>query len=139
MSSPTQTKDGLVFGPNSKGNRYIAMYYHRQTRNPNKSLWDPSFTVVEEYELFNLSDVNNWSCQAGNKWGILDDGRRKLGSDGQRISFCPSNGNPQDPWHGYPVSTVSMDYAVPEEVLQLWETNKVVSSITARRIRSAKL
>ena len=58
---------------------------------------------------------------------------------GESLSFCPANATAGTPWHGYPVSAATSDYEVPEEVLTVWEASKVVSGITARRIRGGKI
>lgn len=138
-ASPIPTKAGLQYGPTASGKLDISVYHHRNTANGKKTLWDSAFKPSEEYLLFELGDGSGWFCSEGNLWGILDDGRRRLGTGGERLSFCPLNPNATLPWHGYPVSTASHDYEVPEDVMEKWEIFEVISKITARRIRGGKL
>ena len=131
---PRTTRDGLEFGPNDSGKLYMSMNYHRGTRNPNKSTWHQDFKPQEEYELFDRGDRDAWRCARGHQWGIAEDGSRRLGSGGERVSFCPMNENLTVPWHGYPVFAEGA-YKVPEEVIAIWEDGCVVGRITAKRLR----
>lgn len=135
---PTMEQDGFLYGPNGSGKTYKSLNYHRNPQKPGKSLWHGNFTRDEEFELFCLCDNTQWVCVDGNYWGTRN-GKYILGTAEERFSFYPSNANPLVPWHGYPIRSSSRDYRVPDEIIEMWLTAKIIDGITAKRIRSAKI
>ena len=136
---PKPTSNGLLFDPNASGKEYLSAYNHRGTRNRNKTIWDAAFVPQAEFDLFNLGDASGWFSPTGEMWCVHNGGLTKLGHMGERLSFCPKPDSPGVPWHGYPVSSASVDYELPEAILKLWESSGVVSKITSRKIRGGKL
>lgn len=138
FSMPIMETDGFLYGPNKSGKTYKSLNYHRNTPKPNKSRWLDTFSRDEEFDLFCGCDAQNWVCASGNYWGTIN-GKRLLGTQEERFSFCPSNSNSLVPWHGYPIKSASRDYRVPDQIVDLWLNAKVIDGITAKRIRSAKI
>ncbi|MGO7544403.1 hypothetical protein AB9E34_01410 [Rhizobium leguminosarum] len=130
--------DGFLFGPNKTGKTYKSLNYHRNAPKPGKSRWQDDFTRDHEFDLFCACDENRWLCVDGNYWGTLN-GKVIVGTAEERFSFCPSNANPLVPWHGYPISSCSRDYKIPEQIIEMWLKAEIIDGITAKRIRSAKI
>lgn len=137
--SPKVSADGLEYGPTASGKMYLAMYKHRATKNPHKSFWNTAFKPLAEYQLFDRCDVYGWADTKNNYWGIVNGGKEEIGALGERVGYFPFTDNPSTPWHGYPVSTSDVDYVVPENLLNQWETAGEITAIMAKRIRRGVL
>jgi hypothetical protein len=129
--------DGIVFGPNGSGKRYISLNYHRGTPTKNKSTWSESLTRRTEFRIFCSADTGAWFDTRGNYWGIRDKGNTVLGTRGERIAKFPANGNPTLPWHGYPASPnrKGAGDTPPNELVKKWEDDGHISRPWARRLR----
>ena len=104
MSTSQQTPSGVLFSPNRNNKSYLSVFYHRNGTN-GKSQW--SIGIPEEFNLFCISDDNNWVDANGDYWGVLNNGTSCIGTANERVCKFepPSLGSVE--WHGYPVSASS--------------------------------
>src|SRR5260370_1658744 len=108
------TPDGLIFGPNKSGRKYISLNYHRGSGdNRHKSIW--TIKHDEEYGIFCDGDEGNWQDpnDKGPYWGIFNHGLTEVGSEEERLCKFPYNENSKNPWHGFPFSTRKAQGPVP--------------------------
>lgn len=93
-----------------------------------------------EYGIFCTADSRDWSDEDGNYWGVHSAGRTPLGVRGERLCKFPKTSNPNDPWHGFPVSPQNGGGDVPPDALvESWITAEVVSRVIGRRIQKRKI
>lgn len=130
---------GHHFGPTSNGKFYVSLNYHRKSGNPQKAIWDVSPDY--EFETFKEADEKDWYDTSDSYWGIRDDGRAVLGSRGERLCKFPNPSNPNDEWHGYPVSPLERGPAdaPPKALVDHWHQQQVISKTTHRRIMQKKI
>lgn len=141
MTSSTATSSGIMFGPTQKGKWYISVYKHRGSGSPiHKSCWLHSVAPQVEFTIFVWSDDGDWRCSGGHYWGLrTQDGSEiePLGNKGERLCKFPRTANSTDPWHGYPVLT--SEDAPPDEFVEQWLHNRVITRTVARRIQKGRL
>ena len=106
MPPNNTTSDGYEYGPTLNGKMYFSLLYHRGKGSQKKHMWD--IDIVEpddEYDIFHNSDKHDMYDSNRDYWGVLEKGKAKIGTKGERISKfeCPSNET--DVWHGYPLFT----------------------------------
>lgn len=111
-----------IFGPNKVGDTYKPKkeHWHNAKRKDGKTRW--LHDKKTEYYVFNLADehdehfLDRYNC-SDVKWmndddsglySIVNQGRDKLGENGERLAFFPTPSNPTDPWHGYPVDSLNI-------------------------------
>lgn len=134
--------DGILFGYTAgMGRSYKSMNYHRQpTLKPNKTKWDPSVSLPQEYGCFEQSEADNWVSASGDYWWVATNASIVVGRTGERIAFFPACPNHPGPWHGYPVSpTSNRSYEVPDALIEKWEDSGVIDDLIAKRMRSGKI
>lgn len=141
-SRPTRTRDGLIFGPNGTGKKYISLFYHRGSGSPrDKSCWHKDVSPPKEYGIFCAADLKNWVDSRGHYWSMHNKGETVLGTRGERLSKFPYNANHKDPWHGFPVSPLERGDAdaPPDDFVESWIANGVISKTFGRRIQRRKI
>ena len=142
MAAFTVVQAGLLFGANASGKTYISCFEHRGNGDcRHKSKWRQTFTPVDEHELFSLADANTWQDTSGHIWAVHNSGATVIGEQGEILCKFPANGNPNVPWHGYPVSPASeRDGDCPsDEFVEGWREAGVVGRTLARRIQKRKV
>jgi hypothetical protein len=129
-----------LFGPNQGGKSYISLYVHRAER-PHKHRWADEITPETEFAIFCMADAQDWKDDAGHYWAVLEAGRTVLGYRGEILSKFPRNSNNRDPWHGYPASPREEGDkdAPPDEFIEIWISNGVISRVIGRRIQRRKI
>ena len=140
--SPTPTAAGLLFSANKYGKKYLSSYHHRGKGNQkHKHNWSSSITPIVECGLFDKADGSKWSDHRSNYWGVIDNGRIKLGSQGEVICKFPSNHNSRDPWHGFPISPLlrGPEDQPPDDFIEWWIDNQFITKTLGRRIQRGKV
>lgn len=123
------------------GSRYTSINYHRNhSGQGRKSAW----SVSREYECetFCVAELGTWTDSSGNYWSLREDCQVVLGTQNQRVAFFGNRSNDADPWHGYPVSgraSVLEPRRVPDEVIERWFSEKVISRATRKRLLTGRL
>lgn len=114
-----------LFGPTTKKAFYKPMTYHNKTAKINKHKTKWSLKQNEQYEVFRLSNENEWACNKNNGlFSILSNADVVIGSNEERLSFFPNPINSLDPWHGFPVN--SGNYEPSVELVDKWLDDKVI-------------
>ena len=114
-----------TFGPTPNGQYYLPVKYHNRTakQNIHKSKW--KLKENEQYNSFELSDIENWKCNVKKGYfTILDKGKIKLGTNDEVLGFFPETINIKDAYHGFPV--FSSDYEISPDLLALWKEKEVI-------------
>ena len=143
MPANQQTSDGLKYGPTANGKRYLSVFKHRGNGSTkHKNIWCISPDI--EYEIFCNSDKHNLIDTSKNYWGVLNNGKEKLGVKGERLSKFPYTSNTQDPWHGYPVSPVEerKRNALPSNfdlLIEQWIKDEIITKEIGRKIQKEKI
>ncbi|MGJ5020369.1 hypothetical protein [Bradyrhizobium oligotrophicum] len=141
--------DGTVFGytrEKSKshppgGRTYKSLNYHRQSKlKPGKTIWSKNLSLEDEASLFDSSDFCGWLSVRGDLWWVGSNAGVVVGVRGERVAFFPRCDNHPGPWHGYPVAPSDDEsYEIPEDVIRIWEADKTVDNLTAKRMRRGKI
>jgi hypothetical protein len=102
MPANRATRDGCEYGPTVHGKKYLSLFYHRDKRSIEKNIWH--IKPDDEYDVFLNSDKHHMYDDSNQDyWGVLEKGKTKIGTRGQRISKFERPKNLMDPWHGYPI------------------------------------
>jgi hypothetical protein len=138
MAAGQPLPGGVMFGPTVSGKMYLSLYIHRGSWI-GRSQW-----IVEpqtEFNIFGAADNANWRGPNGHYWGVHVPDAGVLGARGERLAKFPQTSNAVDPWHGYPVSPLEDGdrSAPPDDLVELWRQNNVVSKTFARRIQRRKV
>ncbi len=127
---------GILYGIHYHGKHYLSTHHHRGTR-PQKSIWSNAITRSMECCIFYDADKHNWRCSNGHYWGVHHGGETILGQDGERLCKFPCPSNESDAWHGYPV--FSKDDAPPDDFVEWWINQGVISRTKGKKIQKGKL
>lgn len=139
------TPSGMFYGPTATRRKsYLCSSHHRGARRGrDKHEWDRgNVPPAVEYQLFCTSDSNDWFDSNGYYWGFGHrEGRMILGTQKERLCMFQPPVNLTDPWHGYPVSPLlnGDDDAPPDDFVQGWIDNNVISRTFGRRIQRGKV
>jgi hypothetical protein len=128
-----------TYGPTLRSRYYLPKSDHRtHSKASVKTKWN--IAESEEYDVFYQCDDVQFYCSKNRCFfAIIDNGHTVLGKDGERLAKFPHTVNVADPWHGYPVtSTYSWDKPC-DCMLDLWESLKIINSVTKRRIEKGLL
>jgi hypothetical protein len=142
MGGYVAVADGLLFGANASGKSYISLYQHRGDGDRRrKSMWSQNFSPIQEQALFCTADQSTWHDGTGHYWAVHNGGASIIGERGEVLCKFPANGNPNVPWHGYPVSPANErdGDCPPDDFVEGWRQSGVVSKTLARRIQKRKL
>ncbi len=86
-----------------------------------------------EFEVFKISNEGNWLCNINNGYfSLVSKCAEILGDHNERLAFFPQTVNPNDPYHGYPVS--SQDYPPSDTLVDKWFSENIIDEVTKRRI-----
>src|SRR5713226_9211700 len=138
MGGYTVITDGLLFAANASGKTYISRYEHRGSGDRRyKSRCCQAFGPANEHALFCVADASVWQDAAGHFWAVHSSGATIIGERGEILCKFPANGNPNVPWHGYPVSPASErdGDCPPYDFLGGWGQSGVVDKTLARRMQ----
>jgi hypothetical protein len=142
MGGFTVMPSGLLFPANASGKAYISLYQHRGNGSRQyKSRWRHTFAPPDEHALFCTADAGAWRDTAGHFWAVHNGGATTVGERGEILCKFPANGNPNVPWHGYPVSPADErdGDCPPDDYVEAWRQSGVVSKTLARRIQRRKI
>jgi len=117
------------FGPNIKGNYYIAIYYHQKksASNNDKSRW--CITPNKQYAYFNYSNENNICDESINNTFFYFSKNEPLGCDSEMIGkFIGS----KTKWHGFPIRSNEVHFS--EVFLDFLEQREIITKVFRRRI-----
>jgi hypothetical protein len=145
MPANRSTPSGLEYGPTINQKLYLSLFYHRGNGfSKEKNKW--SISPDTEYEIFKNSDEQDLYDTNNDYWGILEQGQAIIGEKGERISKFPHPTNPQDAWHGYPLSpkderkgTRDSLYPDFDQLIQKWITEEVITKEVGRKIQKKKI
>jgi hypothetical protein len=127
---------GILFGPTNSGKFYLSTYRHRGSGSRiHKSKW--KIAPALECCIFRSADDADWNCSRGHYWGVHDGGTTELGEQGERLCKFPCTSNNHDPWHGYPV--LSQDDAPPDDLVETWIAQGVISKVIGRKIQKGRI
>jgi hypothetical protein len=127
-----------TFGPTTRKHKYKPVYYHNKSakKNEDKNKWCKKQN--EQYEIFRIADENIWECSENSAlFSIIDNGKEIFGSNEERLAIFRIPPNKIDDWHGYPF--LSSEYQISEDLLDLWEANKVIDDRIRRKIAKGEL
>ena len=142
MGGYTVMVNGLLFAANASGKTYISLYQHRGSGSCKyKSKWLQTFSPADEHGLFCLADTSAWQDAAGCFWAVHNSGATVVGERGEVLCKFPANGNPNVPWHGYPVSPANErdGDCPPDDFVESWWQSGTVTKTLARRIQKRKI
>jgi hypothetical protein len=142
MGGFTVMPNGLLFNANASGKTYISLHQHRGNGSRKyKSRWSQAFGPPHEHALFCLADASTWQDVSGHFWAVHNAGATVIGERGEILCKFPVNGNPNVPWHGYPVSAAneSDGDCPPDDFVESWWQSGAVSKTLARRIQKRKI
>lgn len=126
-----------TYGPTNRGDYYISKPDHRRTarKNRNKTRW--KIQENQEFSVFVIANENYFYCSI-NKclFSVVNDCKKILGKNGERVAKFPDTVNPADAWHGYPVKTQKKNDRPSSEVLDIIEKCDLISP--ASRIKIEK-
>lgn len=135
--SVKQNDDG-TFGPTNTGNRYYPVYYHNSSAINKKGKRKFILKKNEQYEVFKIADEGKWICDANSCiFSILNNGGEILGQLEERLAYFEPPKNAGEPWHGYPI--FSSELAISEALLDLWESQKIITLKIRKKIGKGEL
>lgn len=117
----SRNSDGL-YGPSPRGDFYVSKIDHRRTakNKSQKTKWD--IEEGEEYSVFLEANIPEpiWFCAENNAlFSLVEDCKKVLGQNGERIAKFPNSINANEPWHGYPVLTEEKQNRPSSELLDI--------------------
>lgn len=131
----TANEKGVTFGPTKTERFYDSLNCHRPTsKKPEKTKW--CIDRQGEYAIFENADSASRTCIKGHIWGFGNQaGTIVLGGGNEVLAKFPKVVNPNDNWHGYPVSPRSKPSdAPPKEDIKQWLANGDIEQVFARRL-----
>lgn len=121
---------------------YLSLAEHRGPSDTKhaKSVW--KLSRPDECHTFCISELHGWLDKDGHRWAVASDGDGDLGTRGERLAFFWSPANQHDPWHGFPVSAgrrgMTFHRRPPDELIQKWEDDGLISFVTSQRLRTRR-
>jgi len=147
MVQKKRNEDG-TYGPVCRSDGSEAYYrpqpYHNKNsaKRKDKELW--CIKENEQFKVFYLAAEDKqtpiWFCNENKSlFSIIEDGKKVLGLNGERLGKFKLPSNETDPWHGYPIEAKTKWNTPSDSLLDIWENNDVISEITRRRIERSKI
>lgn len=123
---------------------YKPQPYHNQTAKSRNDKEKWCIKEDEQYKVFYTAAEDKinpaWFCEKNQAlFSVVDNAKKILGSNDERIGKFKLPSNKSDPWHGYPVEAKE-DWNTPSDrLLDLWEEYDIINGTTRRRIERSKI
>ena len=125
MTKYTRNDDGS-YGPTAIVREGEAGKYYRPKqdhgRKAKKSKHKTRWSIEEGYEfhVFKTSMEPFFFCEENDcLFSLVDDGKQKLGENGELVAKFPNVSNEDDEWHGYPVNCKENQNTPSDDLLDL--------------------